>query len=264
MSDGGGTGGKRGNGRSIFLGIVGAVLGFAGGLALAPYNRMDPIASGMIALFLFGPMGAAAGAFLGAKLGMRGRGAEATDVTPAASAVGADAAVDTPPASSPPGEAIDTGALSRNFGKALFIAIALAGAVAAAIYGLLLSDMPIQLNPSGPNPVLQVEVRLPAGAPMPAEKDIRASLHGRPFGQVSIKMKPDLFRRDGERVVLVGEVELAFRTADRQIQIDIAGQPDQVFYLTLPDKAPHMSELGAWEPRGGSEIRYRAKWPGKS
>lgn len=73
MSDGGSTGGKRGNGRSIFLGFVGAVLGFVGGLALAPYNRMDPIASGMIALFIFGPIGAVPGAFLGAKLGMPAR-----------------------------------------------------------------------------------------------------------------------------------------------------------------------------------------------
>ena len=111
--------------------------------------------------------------------------------------------------------------------------------------------------------MLQLEIRLPAGAPMPAEKDIRASLHGRPFGSVWIKMKPELFRRDGERPVLIGEVELAFRTADRQIQMEIAGQPERIFYLTLPDKAPHTNELGAWEARGDGEIRYRAKWPGR-
>ena len=134
---------------------------------------------------------------------------------------------------------------------------------APLIYVLQGSDAPVQLNPSGPNPVLQLEIRLPAGAPMPAEKDIRASLHGRPFGSVSIKMKPELFRRDGERPVLVGEVELAFRTADRQIQMEIAGQPERIFYLTLPDKAPHTNELGAWEPRADAEIRYRAKWPGR-
>ena len=92
--EGTGTSGKRRNGLSILLGIVGAVLGFVGALALAPYNRMDPIASGMIALFVFGPMGAVAGAFLGAKLGMRGRGGEAAAV--------AEAATDTPPATSPP------------------------------------------------------------------------------------------------------------------------------------------------------------------
>ena len=256
MGDDGSTSGKRRNGLSIFLGIVGAVLGFVGALAIAPYNRMDPIASGMIALFVFGPMGAVAGAFLGAKLGMRGRGGEA-----ASGAMSTEAAADTAPAPSSPGEALDT--LSRKLTKGLFVAIVLAGAVVAALYFLVSSDMPVQLNPSGPNPVLQLEIRLPAGAPMPAEKDIRASLHGRPFGSVWIKMKPELFRRDGERPVLVGEVELAFRTADRQIQMEIAGQPDRTFYLTLPDKAPHTNELGAWEARADAQIRYRAKWPGK-
>jgi hypothetical protein len=255
MGDEGTTSGKRRNGLSIFLGIVGAVLGFVGALALAPYNRMDPIASGMIALFVFGPMGAVAGAFLGAKLGMRGRGAEAAV---------ADATADTSTAPSSPSEAIDSGAFARKFGNALFIAIALAGAIVALIYVLQGSDAPVQLNPSGPNPVLQLEIRLPAGAPMPADKDIRASLHGRPFGSVWIKMKPELFRRDGERPVLVGEVELAFRTADRQIQMEIADNKfDEVFYLTLPATPPHAAELGAWVPRAGSEIRYRVKWPGK-
>ncbi len=257
MGDEGTTGGKRRNGLSIFLGIVGAVLGFVGALALAPYNRMDPIASGLIALFVFGPIGAAFGAWAGISFGKWRRGGEA------ASGTSAEAAAGTAPAPRPQSEAPDLGALLQKVTKRLFIALALFGAIGALIYALQGSDAPVQLNPSGPNPVLQIEVRLPAGAPMPAEKDIRASLHGRPFGQVSIKMKPELFRRDGERVVLVGEVELAFRTADRQIQMDIAGQGDRTFYLTLPDKAPHTNELGAWEERGGAEIRYRAKWPGR-
>jgi hypothetical protein len=263
MGDEGTTGGKRRNGLSIFLGIVGAVLGFVGGMALTPYNRMDPIASGMIALFVFGPMGALAGAFLGATLGRRGRGAEAV-AAPAASDAGAEAAADAPPAPSPRSEAIDTGTLARKFSKGLFLAIAGAAALGVVIYLFQTSNETPSLNPRGPNPVLQIEVRLPAGAPMPAEKDIRASLHSRPHGQVWVTMKQDLFRRDGERPVLVGEAELAFRTADRQIQMEIAGQPDRTFYLTLLDKAPHTAELGAWQPKtDGSEIRYRAKWPGR-
>ena len=253
--EGTGTSGKRRNGLSIFLGIVGAVLGFVGALALAPYNRMDPIASGMIALFVFGPMGAVAGAFLGAKLGMRGRGGEAAAV--------AEAATDTPAAPSPPSEAIEPARSRANSATRCSLRSWGPARSAPLIYVLQGSDTPVQLNPSGPNPVLQLEIRLPAGAPMPAEKDIRASLHGRPFGSVWIKMKPELFRRDGERPVLVGEVELAFRTADRQIQMEIAGQPERIFYLTLPDKAPHTNELGAWEPRADAEIRYRAKWPGR-
>jgi hypothetical protein len=260
MGDDGNTTGKRRNGLSIFLGIVGTVIGFAAALALAPYNRMDPIASGMIALFVFGPMGAAFGAWAGVSFGKWRRGGEAAGI---ASATTAKAAADTPPAPSPPSEAPDLDTLSRKLMNGLFIAIGVVAAIGALIYVLQGSDAPIQLNPTGPNPVLQLEIRLPAGAPMPAEKDIRASLHGRPFGSISIKMKPELFRRDGERPVLVGEVELAFRTADRQIQMAIAGQPERIFYLTLPDKAPHTDHLGDWQARGDSEIRYRAKWPGR-
>lgn len=263
MGDDAGTGGKRRNGLSIFLGIVGAVLGFVGGMALAPYNRMDPIASGMIALFVFGPMGAVAGAFLGVTLGRRGRGAEAVAATESA---GEEAVADTPAASSPPGEASAPGNPARSFGNVLFVVVAIAGAVGVFIYLNHKPPEDFSLNPGGPNPVLQFEVRLPAGAPMPAEKDIRASLHSPPHDQRDMwtTMKPELFRRDGERVVLVGEAEIAHRTAIRQIQMEIANNKfDEVFYLTLPATPPHTNELGAWQPRRDSEIRYRAKWPGR-
>ena len=76
--------------------------------------------------------------------------------------------------------------------------------------------------------------------------------------------KPDRFRRDGDRPVVAGEVELAFRTAYRQLEIKIKGQPDRVYRIGLAGKAPHASELGPWQPHdSGSEIRYRAKWPGR-
>jgi hypothetical protein len=76
MGDEGNTSGKRRNGRSIFLGIVGAVLGFVGMLALieltAPRGPTD-IATALFALVVLCPIGAVAGAFLGAWLGNRGR-----------------------------------------------------------------------------------------------------------------------------------------------------------------------------------------------
>ena len=72
------------------------------------------------------------------------------------------------------------------------------------------------------------------------------------------------FRRDGDRPVIAGDVELAFRTAWRQLELKIAGQPDRVYRIGLSGKAPHASELGPWERQtDGSEIRYRAKWPGR-
>jgi hypothetical protein len=60
-------------------------------------------------------------------------------------------------------------------------------------------------------------------------------------------------------------VELAFRTAYRQIAVNIDGQPNRLYPIELTAKAPHTTEFGPWQPQAdGSEIRYRAKWPGKT
>ena len=72
------------------------------------------------------------------------------------------------------------------------------------------------------------------------------------------------FRRDGDRPVIAGDVELAFRTAHRQVEVKVKGQPDRLYAIGLSAKAPHASEFGPWQPNtDGSEIRYRAKWPGR-
>jgi len=266
MSDGGSTRRKRGNGRSIFLGIVGALLGFVGMMGLAELLAMGhrgpaDIGTALVVLLVFGPMGAVGGAFLGAWLGNRGREQVLTDE--AIRDVRASGAQPTAASAAPAGEVTDPGKTVRRAGNALLILVVLGGAF--AIYKL--NQKPVEnfsLNPGGPNPVLQFEVRLPAGSAMPAADTIRASLHERPHGMTWARMKPDLFRRDGERVVLVGEADLAFRTADRQIQMEIKPGFDEVFYLVLPATAPHEAEFGVWHPRSAGEIRYRAKWPGKN
>jgi hypothetical protein len=64
--------------------------------------------------------------------------------------------------------------------------------------------------------------------------------------------------------LIAGDVELAFRTAYRQLELKIKGQPDRVFRIGLSGKAPHAPELGPWEKHAdGSEIRYRAQLPGR-
>jgi hypothetical protein len=57
------------------------------------------------------------------------------------------------------------------------------------------------------------------------------------------------FRRDGDRPVIAGDVELAFRTAHRQLEIKINSQPDRLYRIALSAKAPHASELGPWQPK---------------
>jgi hypothetical protein len=52
--------------------------------------------------------------------------------------------------------------------------------------------------------------------------------------------------------------------ASGSFELKIPGRPDRVNQLRLIDKASHASELGRWEAHpDGSDIRYRAKWPGK-
>jgi len=48
------------------------------------------------------------------------------------------------------------------------------------------------------------------------------------------------------------------------LEVKINGQPDRLYRIGLSAKAPHTSESGPWQPQAdGSEIRYRAKWPGR-
>jgi hypothetical protein len=73
------------------------------------------------------------------------------------------------------------------------------------------------------------------------------------------------FRRDGDKPVIAGEVELAFRTSHRQLAVNIEGQPSRLYPIGISAKAPHTADFGPWQSQAdGSEIRYRAKWPGKT
>jgi hypothetical protein len=226
------------NALPILGGVTGAVAGFVAtllALDLAGFgNPADPILSGLLALLVFAPAGAIAGLVIGTALGMRWRGRK------------------------------DGGGLAANSLKAFGVVVMLCAAAGAAYYWYALATATPWLNPNAANPVLQFEIRLPAGVPLPAAaQDVAIELQtdqnlmpGEPrFGQ---------FRRDSDRAVIVGDVELAFRTAYRQLEVKIKGQPDRVFRIGLTGKAPHASELGPWQPHAdGSEIRYRAKWPGR-
>lgn len=222
-----------GKGLPVILGIIGAVLGFFGALLLLELvgfgNPADPIASGLIALFLSGPAGAIGGLLLGVRIGRSLRG--------------------------------DAGA--GSFGgtslKALAIVIGLivAGGGGYALYAL--STATPWLKPAGM--VLQFEVRLPQGAAMPA-RDVKADLKTS-VNTMPAEIKANLFRRDGERPVIAGQVDLAYRTGSRQIEVKIPGRMDRTYQINLPATPPHGAALGAWQPHpDGSEIRYRAKWPG--
>jgi len=222
--------------RQIAGGVAGAVTGFVAVLLILEVtnfgNRADPITSGLLALLVLAPAGAIAGLVLGTKLAMRGRE--------------------------------NAGGLVGNSLKALAMVVALCAAAGTAYYAYAVSTATPWLNPNAATPLLVFEVRLPAGSALPnSASEVAVEL------QTDINTMPGeprfkLFRRDDDRPVIAGDVELAFRTAHRQLEITIKGQPARVYRIGLTGKAPHASQLGPWQANAdGSEIRYRAKWPGR-
>ncbi|MCA6117534.1 hypothetical protein J6524_22070 [Bradyrhizobium sp. WSM 1738] len=226
------------NSLQVAGGIVGAVIGFVATLLLLELvgfgNRTDPIMSGMLALLLFAPCGAVGGLLLGTALARQLRGGHNSD-----------------------------GGLNNP--KASAVLIALCAVAGAAYYVYAVTTATPWLNPNAPNPLLVFEIRLPEGAALPnSPRDIAVELQT-DLNTMPGEIRPDLFRRDGDKPVIAGHVELAFRTAHRQLQIKIKGQPDRLYLIGLPAKAPHAREFGPWQAnRDGSEICYRARWPGQN
>lgn len=225
------------NSLHLIGGVIGAVAGFFVTLlvfALAGFgNSADPITSGLLALLVFAPAGAILGLVLGTWLGMRWRGRN------------------------------DGGGLARNSLKSFGVVLALCTAAGGTYFWYAVSTATPWLNPNAANPILQFEVRLPAGSALPAAaQDVAIELQT-DQNRMPGETKYNQFRRDGDRGVIVGDVELAFRTAYRQLEVKIKGQPDRTFPIGLSGKAPHTPQLGPWEKHAdGSEIRYRAKWAG--
>jgi hypothetical protein len=226
------------NSLQVAGGVVGAVIGFIATLLILELvgfgNRANPIMSGILGLLVLAPLGAIAGLVLGTALATRMRGGE------------------------------NTGTLLRNSLKALAVVVALCVAAGTSYYVYAVTTATPWLNPNAATPLFVFEVRLPAGAALPnSVRDIAIEL------QTDINRMPgeprfNRFRSDGDRPVIAGDVELAFRTAHRQLEIKVKGQPDRLYRIGLSAKAPHASELGPWQPSAdGSEIRYHARWPGR-
>jgi hypothetical protein len=222
----------------IFGGVVGAIVGFVAAVLLLELlsfgSWADPGASGLLALFGIGPIGAIAGLVLGTKLAMLAPRSE------------------------------NTGSLAGNSLKAFVALVLLCAAAGTAYYVYAVNTATPWLNPNAANPLLKFEVRMPAGTALPASGrnvtfELQTDLNTMPGDS-----RPDQFRRDGDKPVVVGDVELGFRTASRMLSVKIKGQPDRLYTIGLSAKAPHTPELGAWQQQAdGSEIRYRAQWPGQ-
>jgi len=221
----------------IAAGIIGAVVGFIatmGLLELADFgNRADPIATALFALFVIAPIGAMIGLVLATRLATR--------------------------------KDDNSGSLARNSLKSLGV-LALLCVAAAVTYGVYAyATATPWLNPNASNPLLLFEVRFPVNVAVPASAqgitiELQTDLNTMPG-----ELTPAAFYRDGDQPVIAGEVELAFRTSHRQLAVTIQGQPSRIYPIDLTARAPHTPEFGTWRRlTDGSEIRYRAQWPGKT
>ena len=265
----------------ILTGIVGALLGYAAGVAviLAP-GPADAVTAISSAVMFVGPIGAVIGAFAGAKLGRLIRPPKPPAVESPAAKVQTGAPSAAPPAAQSPATTAQTsapamrsvpqagagaevaGSTGRNAFKALAITF---GSAAALIGGYVFIDYHFFATPwlRPGNVRMLFEVKLPPGAAMPPADGVKADLKT-PLNTMPADLEPTLFRRDGDRPVIVGYVWLHYRTNSRQIELTIPGRNDSTYQLNLKASPPHAPQFGAWERHpDGSEIRYRVKHPGK-
>jgi hypothetical protein len=232
---------------AILAALIGGGLGFllaaAAASALAPVLGISSFegAAGYFAVFLGGPIGAVVGLALGPILVLRRAGHRRA------------------------------GALFPRVVLAIFGAVA----IVAAGLGVFWTMRPL-VNPNGPAPLLVFEIRLPPSvAAPPSAADSPVEL------QTSRNRMPATMqsgRRDGDREVLAGRVELYYRTWQRTLVLTMPDKSDVLFDISLGLTPEASKSFGPWEraeyiaqPGRGQaqrvaitdryEIRYRVDWP---
>jgi MFS family permease len=222
---------------------VGYLLGAAIASALAPALGIGSFegAAGYFAAFLGGPIGAVVGLVAGPLLVLRRGGYRG-------------------------------GALAGGLAFVGGGAVALGVAVLAGLW--LFRPL---VNPGGPAPQLVFEIRLPPGAAAPSANDSPVEL------QTSKNRMPATLRegrRDGDRQVITGSVEIYYRTWQRLLVLRMPEKTDVLFELSLGMTPDRIKDFGKWQradfiARPGDtearratdadryEIRYRTEWAGE-
>jgi hypothetical protein len=231
---------------ALLAGLVGAALGAAAGLIVAPYFGVSSFegAAGFFAVLVAAPAGAIVGLIAGVVLALRFRGMRSAST------------------------------IAGYFG---IVVVAIVGLIAAGLaYMYFARDL---VTTDGPPPKLAFEIRLPPGAPTPAAADVTVHLDSIK-SHMPATIFADQFRRDGDRAVIVGSVEIVYRESNRLLVLRLPDQPDQIFSLKLGRDPTHSRELSPWQgvdfvaeqgqtaPRRASaadayEVRYRAVWVGR-
>jgi hypothetical protein len=201
---------------AILGGIAGALIGFIATAAIAyglsGSGGSPDAAAGkmMIAAFFIAPVGGLAGLLLGTWCTLYLRGA-----------------------------------------PSILSAVAYSGlvlAIGAAVTYLVLDQADDIVRPNQATLELEFEIRLPPGTAAPE-----------PLKAVAVELRTDrntmpgaliarMTRKDGERAVLGGRVEVYFRTANRLLAVSIPGPATPVFRLKLAARPPLSDSYSAWEP----------------
>jgi hypothetical protein len=168
------------------------------------------------------------------------------------------------------GKPANIGAVAGYTGLSVGAIVAVAAGI--IVLKLLLDDT---LNRNAAKPQALFEIRLPPGAALPERRGIEIELNT-PKNSASAFLH-DQWRTDGNRPVISGGVELAYRTSGRILVLKVKGEPDRLFMLKLPGKPGHSDEFGAWQsidfvaegsgqprkatPANQYEVRYRVRDP---
>ena len=234
---------------ALIGGIVGIVAGFlAGAFAgtfIAAATRMSNFegAAGYFAV-LIGLVGALLGLVLGVWLALRARGAN---------------------------KSFPAVVLYSGLSLGAIIAVA-----ACVITLMLFFDS--TLNRGSAKPQALFEIRMSPGTTLAADRsDVEIELNTDQNSAYAYKSKEEYQYNDGNRPVISGGVDLAFRTSSRIIVVKRKGEPDLLFKLNLSGKPGHTDAFGPWQPidwvaEGNAqprkatpydqyEIRYRVRDP---
>ena len=206
--------------------LVGAALGFALGAAAAglaaPFLGITSFegASGYFAVFIGGPIGGLAGLVLGALLVLRRAGHRGA-------AVG---------------------------GRVALVFAGVVGLAAAGMAAFWL--MRPLVNANGPAPRLVFEIRLPPGVAVAAPRDRDTVELQTSKNRMPASLAPG--RVDDGRDVVVGSVELYYRTWQRMLVLRLPDKTDVLFELSLGLTPDHTRTFTAVATRR----LHRLSWPG--
>ena len=137
----------------------------------------------------------------------------------------------------------------KNIGAVAAYSVLSLGAIVAVSAGIIMLKLLLDdtLNRNAAKPQALFEIRLPPGTTLPENRGgIEVELNTDKNGASAFFHKE--WRNDGQRPVISGGVELAYRTTGRILVLKMKGEPDRLFKLKLSGKPGHSDDFGPWQP----------------